>query len=151
VGHIFVTRLEAVGQRALAPTSVGLMSLLFDPSGNRWVVRWSDAGEQRTRRFPTREPPATSIASAERRSSPRGRDWPANWRGYARVYRREERLPADAQATGVYSYVTKQGIRWRIAVTQPYGTVTTPADTRRTRRRPAVATGSRARGTTARR
>src|SRR3954454_519113 len=82
------------------------MSLRFDPSGNRWVVRWSDAGEQRTRRFPTREPPATSIASAERPSSPRRRDWPANRRGDARGHKGEgpggdlARLRARIQARG---------------------------------------------------
>ena len=37
----------------------------------------------------------------------------------------EDRLPADAQATGVYSYATKVGVRWRIAVKQPDGSVTT--------------------------
>jgi hypothetical protein len=27
------------------------MSVQFDSSRNRWVVRWSEAGRQRTRRF----------------------------------------------------------------------------------------------------
>ena len=37
----------------------------------------------------------------------------------------EDQLPADARDTGVYSYATTQGVRWRIAVKQPDGTLTT--------------------------
>jgi integrase len=57
---------------------------------------------------------------------PRPRDWPASSHaGWARVETIEHQLPADARDTGIYSYVTKEGVRWRIAVKQPDGTVTT--------------------------
>jgi integrase len=55
---------------------------------------------------------------------PRPRGWPASSRASARATI-EHQLPAEARDTGIYSYVTKRGVRWRIAVKQPDGTVTT--------------------------
>jgi integrase len=37
----------------------------------------------------------------------------------------ERQLPPDPRSTGVYPYATRDGVRWRIAVTRPDGTVTT--------------------------
>jgi len=106
------------------------MSVQFDPSRNRWVVRWSEAGHQRARRF-TQEGTARGFDAERREARTVARE--AHAPGLAgelaqlraRVQTIEKQLPADAQATGVYSYATKQGVRWRIAVKQPDGTVTT--------------------------
>ena len=61
------------------------MSVQFDSGRNRWVVRWSEAGRQRSRRF-TQEGVARGFDAERRearmvrgRHTPRG--WPANWRG----------------------------------------------------------------------
>ncbi len=43
----------------------------------------------------------------------------------ARVETLERRLPADAQTSGVTPYVTKQGVRWRVAVPRADGRATT--------------------------
>ena len=43
----------------------------------------------------------------------------------ARVETIEHQLPDDARDTGVYAYATKQGVRWRIALKLPDGTLTT--------------------------
>ena len=66
------------------------MSVQFDSSRNRWVVRWYEAGRQRTRRFDHEG--AARDFDAERREAKnrraggtQPRDWPANSRGYARA------------------------------------------------------------------
>ena len=66
------------------------MSVQFDSSRNRWVVRWSEAGRQRSRRFA--DEAAARDFDIERRQdegrragSSAPRNWPANSRGYARA------------------------------------------------------------------
>jgi integrase len=106
------------------------MSVQFDSSRNRWVVRWSEAGRQRARRFAQegaargfdRERRGARLAAREAHAAGLAAELA---RLRARVETIENELPADAQATGVYSYATKQGVRWRIAVKQSDGTVTT--------------------------
>ena len=95
------------------------MSVQFDSSRNRWVVRWSEAGRQRTRRF-VHEGVAREFDAERREAKTAARD-----RGEMRVQTIEDQLLTDGQATGVYSYATKAGVRWRIAVKRADGTVTT--------------------------
>jgi len=105
------------------------MSVQFDSSRNRWVVRWYEAGRQRSRRF-AQEAPARAFDAERHEAKAAARDatvarLPASARASARAWKSiENQLPADARDTGVYSYVTKQRVRWRIAVMQPAGTVT---------------------------
>ena len=95
------------------------MSVQFDSSRSRWVVRWSDAGRQRTRRF-AHEGAARGFDAQRREAKLAAREaYAAELAGElaqlrARVQTLEEQLPADAQATGVYSYATRQGVRWRV-------------------------------------
>ena len=103
------------------------MSVQFDSSRNRWVVRWYEAGRQRPALRPSSAPRASSTLSAARPRPPRGEAAAARLAGElarlrARVETIEDQLPDDARATGVYSYATTQGVRWRIAVKQPDGT-----------------------------
>src|SRR5215210_8997831 len=106
------------------------MSVQFDSSRSRWVVRWSEAGSQRTRRF-AGERAARDFDAARREARIAAREARAAGlagelaRLRARVETIENQLPADARNTGMYSYATKQGVRWRIAVKQPDGTLTT--------------------------
>ena len=105
------------------------MSVQFDSSRNRWVVRWSEAGRQRTRRF-AHEQTARGFDAERREARIAAREAQATGLVGERAPSRalqtiEGQSPADAQATGVYSYATHQGVRWRIAVKQPDGTVTT--------------------------
>jgi hypothetical protein len=106
------------------------MSVQFDSSRNRWVVRWSETGRQRTRRFANEG--AARGFDAERRGAKLAARLAHDAglagelaRLRARVETIENQLPADAQAAGVYCYATRQGVRWRVAVDQPGGTVTT--------------------------
>jgi integrase len=106
------------------------MSVQFDPSRTRWVVRWYDGGRQRSRRF--RDEQAARRFDAERaraaaaaRDAATGRVAEDVARLRERVEQVERQLPVDAQTTGVYSYGTRAGVRWRIAVRRPDGSVTT--------------------------
>jgi hypothetical protein len=82
------------------------MSVQFDSSRNRWVVRWDEAGRQRSRRFA--EEGAARGFDAERREA-RIAAREAHAAGLAgelaqlraRIQTMEDQLPADAQATGV--------------------------------------------------
>jgi hypothetical protein len=106
------------------------MSVQFDPSRNRWVVRWSDMGRQRTRRF-AHEAAARRFDAERREAKLAVREAHAAGlagelaRLRARVETIENQLPADARDTGVYAYATRQGVRWRIAVKRSDGTVMT--------------------------
>ena len=106
------------------------MSVQFDTSRNRWVVRWSEAGRHRTRRF-VHEGAARNFDAERREARVAARDAHAAAlatelaRLRARVQTIEELLPTDGHATGVYSYATKAGVRWRIAVKRADRTVTT--------------------------
>src|SRR5215210_3775219 len=106
------------------------MSVQFDSSRSRWVVRWSEKESQRTRRF-AGERAARDFDAARREASKAAREARALGlagelaRLRARVETIENQLPADARNSGVYSYATKQGVRWRIAVKQSDGTLTT--------------------------
>jgi hypothetical protein len=66
------------------------MSVQFDSSRKRWVVRWSEAGRQRSRHV-AHEAAARDfdVERREARAAARGRRlpraWPTNSRGYARA------------------------------------------------------------------
>jgi hypothetical protein len=106
------------------------MSVQFDSSRSRWVVRWYDAGRQRSRRF-RHEQAARAFEADRQQQKLAQRDTAATAlvdevkRLRARVDNVERRLAPDARSCGVYPYATRAGVRWRIAVTQPDGTVTT--------------------------
>jgi integrase len=106
------------------------MSVQFDPSRNRWVVRWYQTGRHRSRRF-------HDEAAARRFDAERARDRTTARHAAAaraedelgrlrtRVEKLERQLPVDGQPTGIYPYATREGVRWRIAVPRSDGTVTT--------------------------
>lgn len=91
---------------------------------------WYEAGRHRSRRFPD-EPAARRFDAERLRAADTARDAAtarvaedlAQLR--ARVEQVERQLPVDARTSGVYSYATRAGVRWRIAVRTPDGTVTT--------------------------
>jgi hypothetical protein len=106
------------------------MSVQFDSSRNRWVVRWYDGGRQRSRRFHDEQ--AARHFNADRvAAKTAARDATtaivamelAQVR--ARVDKVERQWPADARTTGVFPYPTRAGVRWRIAVTREDGTAST--------------------------
>jgi integrase len=106
------------------------MSVQFDSSRSRWVVRWYDAGHQRSRRFQDEQ--AARAFEADRLQEQLAQRETATTalaeevkRLRARVDDVERRLPTDARSSGVYPYATRDGVRWRIAVTRPDGTLTT--------------------------
>jgi len=106
------------------------MSVQFDSSRNRWVVRWYEAGRQRSRRF-GEEPAARAVDAEQRAAKTLARQESeaelaselAQLR--ARVVILERQVPDDARSSGVSAYATRQGVRWRVAVPQPDGSVTT--------------------------
>ncbi len=106
------------------------MSVQFDSSRQRWVVRWYHDGRQRTRRFAD-EPAARTFDEQQRNAKAAVRDARSAelagelGRLVARVETLERRLPADVQARGVSAYATKQGVRWRVAVPRANGRVST--------------------------
>ena len=55
VEQVLVTRRQRRWGNRWLPRERGVMSVQFDPSRNRWVVRSSEAGRQRTRRFAHRK------------------------------------------------------------------------------------------------
>jgi integrase len=106
------------------------MSVQFDASRNRWVVRWYEAGHQRSRRF--REEPAARRFDSERvgASAATREAAAAAVAGElmllrARVDAIERQLPDDARTTGVSPYATRDGVRWRVAVRREDGSTTT--------------------------
>jgi hypothetical protein len=106
------------------------MSVQFDSSRNRWAVRWYDAGRQRSRRFQDEQAARAFEANRlQRKLTQRETAATALAEEVARLRARvddvERRLPTDTRSNGVYPYATREGVRWRIAVTQPDGTVTT--------------------------
>jgi integrase len=106
------------------------MSVQFDSSRNRWVVRWYEAGRQRSRRF-VEEQPARAFDAQQRRDKAAGRRAEdAELAGElarlrARVELIEQELPDDARTSGVSAYATRQGVRWRVALPQSDGSLTT--------------------------
>jgi integrase len=106
------------------------MSVQFDSSRSRWVVRWYDAGRQRSRRFAD-EQAARAFDADRAEANKTQREIAATALANelaglrARVDEVERRLPPDTRSSGVYPYATRDGVRWRIAVTRPDGTVTT--------------------------
>ena len=106
------------------------MSVQFDSSRNRWVVRWHEGERQRSRRFADQR--AAHDFDAEQRAAKTlaRRESEAALAGElaqlrARVEILEQQLPDDARSNGVSAYTTRQGVRWRVAVPQPDGSVTT--------------------------
>jgi hypothetical protein len=106
------------------------MSVQFDSSPQRWVVRWYEAGQQRSRRFADQraardfdaEQRAARTAARQQREAALAGEL-AQLR--ARVETLEQQLPEDARSSGVPAYATRQGVRWRVAIAQPDGSLTT--------------------------
>ena len=77
------------------------MSVQFDSSRNRWVVRWYEAGHQRSRRF-AHEAPAHAFDAERHEARAAARDATAARlagelaRLRARVETIEDQLPVDA-------------------------------------------------------
>jgi hypothetical protein len=83
------------------------VSVDFDPSKNRWRVRWREDGKQRSRRFAS-EAQAVAFDSARARpqaSSPA----PA--------------LTTHAEGDAIYAYATKTGTRYRFVFRQSDGSL----------------------------
>ena len=106
------------------------MSVQFDSSRKRWVVRWYEAGRQRSRRFADERPARafdeqlrTAAAAARRADDAKLAGELARLR--ARVETIEQQLPNDARSSGVSAYPTRQGVHWRVTLPQPDGSVTT--------------------------
>ena len=106
------------------------MSVQFDQSRNRWVVRWYEDGRHRSRRFDSEaearkfEAERASAASRTREAVTAGVQQEL-FALRARLAGVEEQLGANARASSVYPYATRQGIRWRIAVETVDGSATT--------------------------
>jgi hypothetical protein len=106
------------------------MSVQFDSSRSRWVVRWSDGGRQRCRRFADEQ--AARAFDAERAQEQTARREAAALAladDVKQLRRRlddvERPLPVDAQSSGISPYATRDGVCWRVAVSRPDGTTTT--------------------------
>jgi hypothetical protein len=106
------------------------MSVQFDSSRSRWVVRWYDAGRQRSRRFQDEHAARAFEPTAYRRrwrnARPPRRHSPTKSSGFARAWIMSsgDRRPRRDQAAST-PYATRDGVRWSIAVTRPDGTMTT--------------------------
>jgi hypothetical protein len=130
VGQIFVTRRYMRWGSKRLPHEREAMSVQFDSSRNRWVVRWYEAARQRSRRFADASSARAFDAeqraaktAARQKSEAALADELAQLR--TRVETLEQQLPDDARSSGVSAYATRQGVRWRVAVPQPNGNVTT--------------------------
>ena len=84
------------------------MSVDFDPSKQRWRVRWREQGRQRTRRFPTREE-AAAFDEALRADAGLAAPRPA--------------IVEPAGGNAIYAYSTKAGVQYRFAFRQSDGTL----------------------------
>ena len=90
------------------------MSIQFDSSRKRWVVRWYEARRQRSRRFAD-EPAAQGFDEQQRKAMAalrRAED--AKLAGElallrARVEMIEQQPPEEARRSGVSAYATRQG------------------------------------------
>jgi hypothetical protein len=106
------------------------MSVQFDSSRKRGVVRWYEAGRQHSRRFADEDPARgfdeqlrTAAGAARQADDAKLAGELARLR--ARVQTIEQLLPNDARSSGVSAYPTRQGVRWRVTLPQPQGGVTT--------------------------
>ena len=96
------------------------MSVQFDQSRNRWVVRWYEDGRQRCRRFAVER---TAREFEAERAAAAAHDRAAATASVqreldalqARLHAVESQLDPDLQSSSVYPYATRQGVRWRIA------------------------------------
>ena len=81
------------------------MSVDFDPSKNRWRVRWRENGKQKSRRFASE---AEAVAFDEARTFPQTS---------------EAASPSTTRAEGdaIYAYATKAGPRYRFVFRQSDG------------------------------
>lgn len=87
------------------------MSIDFDPSRQRWRVRWREDGRQRSRRFGLRE---EAVAFEQQLAAdPRAATPP---------------LPAEPPGgNGIHAYDTNAGTRYRFLFRQSDGTQSKPA------------------------
>lgn len=88
------------------PHERGVMSVQFDSSRKRWVVRWYETGRQRSRGFADEGPARafdeqlrTAAAAARHKDDAKLAGELARLR--ARVETIEQQLPSDARSSGV--------------------------------------------------
>jgi hypothetical protein len=84
------------------------VSVDFDPSKQRWRVRWREQERQRTRRFPTQRE-AAAFDEALRADVGLAAPRPA--------------IVEPAGGNAIYAYSTKGGVRYRFAFRQSDGTL----------------------------
>jgi hypothetical protein len=84
------------------------VSVDFDPSKQRWRVRWREQGRQRTRRFPTRQEAAAFDETMRADAGPAVPNLG---------------IVEPAGGNAVYAYSTKAGVRYRFAFRQSDGTL----------------------------
>jgi hypothetical protein len=84
------------------------VSVDFDPSKQRWRVRWREQGRQRTRRFPTQQE-AAAFDEALRADAGLAAPGPA--------------IVEPAGGNAIYAYSTKAGVQYRFAFRQSDGTL----------------------------
>lgn len=97
------------------------MGVHYDRRRGQYVVRWRDGDRRRCRRFP--EEQAALSFESELGVRPAGRPPADTLRSDAGVVRFD---PSRAQSgDGVYSYMTKDGVRWRFSFRQSDGTLST--------------------------
>jgi len=91
------------------------VSVQFDSSRQRYMVRWHEGGRQRTKRFMTREEAVAFDAAikASKASAGEGATAPTVDGLAARLEQLEAQLAAGERHEGVYAYDTRQGPRWR--------------------------------------
>ena len=92
------------------------MSVHYERSRDRWVVRWRENGRQRSRTFAT-EADAWSL---DGQLNP-----PAHSAGMGQIPRLSRVDAVAADQGGVYAYATSEGTRWRFVYRQSDGRLTT--------------------------
>ena len=85
------------------------MSIDFEPERQRYRVRWREAGRQRSRRFASRADAETFAASLTAPTPTR----------------QTQAARTEPAGSGVYSYATSAGTRWRFVYRQSDGSLTT--------------------------
>jgi len=94
------------------------LGVQYDSARRKFLVRWHEDGQKRSRRFDAEDEAAAFDAALERRPGRRSR---AN----AEPSQREATNPSrQARGEGVYSDRTKSGMRWRCVFRQSDGTLT---------------------------
>ena len=96
------------------------MSVQYDPTRAKFVVRWREDGKQRGRRFSSE----SEARAFDARVNPTALGGQRGTNGRAAALKRVARLDAEREGRdGVYPYATNRGVRWRIVFRQSDGTL----------------------------